>query len=53
LVEVARFPPADIPVRAVDANGYLARPGPRLVDGIDVLAAILQSGTPDHAIRVR
>ena len=45
--------PADIPVWAVDANGYYARPGPRLVDGINVLAAILQGGTPDHAIRLR
>jgi iron complex transport system substrate-binding protein len=45
--------PADVPVWAVDANGYYARPGPRLVDGIDVLAAILQGGTPDHAIRLR
>lgn len=45
--------PADVPVWAVDANGYFARPGPRLVDGIDVLAAILQGGAPDHAIRLR
>ena len=45
--------PADVPVWAVDANGYYARPGPRLVDGIDVLAAILQGGDPDHAIRLR
>ncbi|WP_328998368.1 cobalamin-binding protein [Kribbella sp. NBC_00709] len=45
--------PADVPVWAVDANGYFARPGPRLVDGIEVLAAILQGETPDHAIRLR
>ncbi|MFD3399626.1 cobalamin-binding protein [Kribbella sp. NPDC058693] len=45
--------PADAQVWAVDANGYFARPGPRLVDGIDVLAAILQGEAPDHAIRVR
>lgn len=31
----------DIPVWAVDANASFARPGPRLVDGIEALAAIL------------
>ncbi|GAA3086474.1 iron complex transport system substrate-binding protein [Kribbella aluminosa] len=45
--------PADIPVWAVDANGYFARPGPRLVDGIDVLSAILHDATPAHALRLR
>ncbi|WP_432891140.1 cobalamin-binding protein [Kribbella sp. CA-245084] len=45
--------PADVPVWAVDANGYFARPRPRLVDGIEVLAAILHGGDPDHAIRLR
>ncbi|MFI5693277.1 cobalamin-binding protein [Kribbella sp. NPDC051586] len=45
--------PADVAVWAVDANGYFARPGPRLVDGVEVLAAILQGGDPDHAIRLR
>ncbi len=34
-----RFP--DIPVWAVDADGHFARPGPRLVDGVEVLAGIL------------
>lgn len=33
--------PADVPVWAVDANASWARPGPRLVDGIEALAAIL------------
>jgi iron complex transport system substrate-binding protein len=28
-------------VWAVDANGYFSRPGPRLVDGLEMLAAIL------------
>jgi iron complex transport system substrate-binding protein len=45
--------PADIPVWAVDANGYFARPGPRLVDGVEVLAAILQGEPPDPAIARR
>jgi len=34
-----RFP--EIPVWAVDANASFARPGPRLVDGIEALAGIL------------
>ena len=33
--------PAGTPVHAVDANGSWARPGPRLVDGVEELAAIL------------
>jgi iron complex transport system substrate-binding protein len=33
--------PTGIPVWAVDANASFARPGPRLVDGIEALAAIL------------
>jgi iron complex transport system substrate-binding protein len=32
---------ARVPVWAVDADGCFARPGPRLVDGIETLAAIL------------
>jgi iron complex transport system substrate-binding protein len=34
-----RFP--DVPVWAVDADGHFARPGPRLVDGVEALASIL------------
>src|SRR3954452_5366214 len=33
--------PADVPVWAVDANASFARPGPRLVDGVEALADIL------------
>ncbi|MGN6250517.1 MAG: cobalamin-binding protein [Marmoricola sp.] len=33
--------PAGVPVWAVDANASFARPGPRLVDGVEALAAIL------------
>ncbi|TGN62534.1 cobalamin-binding protein [Nocardioides eburneiflavus] len=39
-----RFP--GVPVWAVDADGHFARPGPRLVDGVEVLAGILH---PDAA----
>ena len=34
----------DVPVWAVDANASFARPGPRLVDGVEALAAILHPG---------
>lgn len=40
-----RFP--DVPVWAVDADGHFARPGPRLVDGVEVLAGILHPGSSD------
>ena len=33
--------PTGIPVWAVDANASFARPGPRLIDGVEALAAIL------------
>ncbi len=37
--------PGDVPVWAVDANASFARPGPRLVDGVEALAAILHPDT--------
>ncbi len=42
-----RFP--GIPVWAIDANGIVVRPGPRLVDGVEAFAAILH---PDRAAAV-
>ena len=36
--------PTGIPVWTVDANASFARPGPRLVDGIEALTAILHPG---------
>jgi len=47
-----------VPVWAVDANASFARPGPRLVDGVEALAAILHPealGPPDpqYAVQVR
>ncbi|MFK4086283.1 cobalamin-binding protein [Kribbella sp. NPDC020789] len=38
--------PADAEVWAVDANSYFARPGPRLIDGIELLTTILTGHTP-------
>ncbi len=50
--------PPDVPVWAVDANASFARPGPRLVDGVEALAGILHpehpaQPAPDLARRVR
>ncbi|MGD9571158.1 MAG: ABC transporter substrate-binding protein [Thermoleophilia bacterium] len=50
--------PAGVPVWAVDANASWARPGPRLVDGIEDLAGILHPGAvpppdPGRALRLR
>jgi iron complex transport system substrate-binding protein len=36
--------PDAVPVWAVDANASFARPGPRLVDGVEALAGILHPG---------
>ncbi len=47
--------PAHVAVWAVDANASFARPGPRLVDGVEALAAIMhpELGPPDPAIAQR
>jgi iron complex transport system substrate-binding protein len=42
--EVADRVPRDVPLWAVDANASFARPGPRLVDGVEALAAVLHPG---------
>jgi iron complex transport system substrate-binding protein len=34
-----------VPVWAIDADGLVVRPGPRLVDGVEALASILHPGT--------
>jgi iron complex transport system substrate-binding protein len=38
--------PAAVPVWAVDANASFARPGPRLVDGVEHLAGIIAGMEP-------
>jgi iron complex transport system substrate-binding protein len=46
--------PADVAVWAVDANASFARPGPRLVDGVEALAGILHPDVmPASAIAAR
>lgn len=57
LVSEDRLPPSAA-VWAVDADAYVVRPGPRLIDGAELFAAILhpeQLGEPpdDAAVRVR
>jgi iron complex transport system substrate-binding protein len=40
----------DAAVWAIDADGLVVRPGPRLVDGVEAMAAILHPGAlPDPA----
>lgn len=46
LAEGVRHHFPGMPVWAVDADGHFARPGPRLVDGVEVLAQVLH---PDDA----
>ncbi|MER7005336.1 ABC transporter substrate-binding protein [Dactylosporangium sp. NPDC000555] len=49
----ARFPEAE--VWAIDADGLVVRPGPRLVDGVEALAAVLHPAVaapaPEGAVR--
>jgi iron complex transport system substrate-binding protein len=51
---VARALP-DIPVWAIDADGIVVRPGPRLVDGVEAIASILHPGAvpaaPPHTVQ--
>jgi iron complex transport system substrate-binding protein len=50
----ADLPPLGVPVWAVDANASFARPGPRLVDGVEALAGILHPDLPlDSALARR
>ncbi len=47
----------EIPVWAIDANSYASRPGPRLVEGTEILARIFNPSLftpldPSHAVRV-
>jgi iron complex transport system substrate-binding protein len=47
--------PARASVWAIDANGLMVRPGPRVVDGVEALASIFHGGRPSEsaAIRIR
>ena len=37
---------------AIDGSAYVSRPGPRLVDGVEILAAILAGRADERAIRL-
>ncbi|HYO40668.1 MAG TPA: ABC transporter substrate-binding protein [Nocardioidaceae bacterium] len=45
--------PDGVPVWAVDANASFARPGPRLVDGVEALAGILHPQVADASALAR
>jgi iron complex transport system substrate-binding protein len=45
--------PARAAVWAVDANAVIVRPGPRVVDGVEMLAAVLHGGDADPALAAR
>ena len=45
--------PARATVWAVDANAVIVRPGPRVVDGVEMLAAVFHGGDPDPALADR
>jgi iron complex transport system substrate-binding protein len=49
---VAHLLPA-VPVWAIDADGLVVRPGPRLVDGVEAIAAVLHPAGPVPAAAVR
>ncbi len=53
-IDSGELPPG-IPVWAVDANASFARPGPRLVDGVEALAGILHADAtqPPHPAMAR
>ncbi|WP_129667692.1 ABC transporter substrate-binding protein [Phytoactinopolyspora endophytica] len=54
--EVADLTPQGVPLWAVDANASFARPGPRLVDGVEALAGIFHpaaAGAPNPAFAQR
>jgi iron complex transport system substrate-binding protein len=42
--EARAIPALGAPVVAVDGDAYFSRPGPRLVDGIELLASLLHPG---------
>lgn len=54
--EIAAHVPSGVPLWAVDANASFARPGPRLVDGVEALAGIFHPtamGEPSQALARR
>jgi iron complex transport system substrate-binding protein len=55
VIAAGRVPPA-AEVWAIDADALVVRPGPRVVEGVEVMASILhpaRAGDPDPALAVR
>ena len=50
-VAAAELP--DVPVWAIDADGIVVRPGPRLVDGVEAIAAILHPDVVPGSAAIR
>jgi iron complex transport system substrate-binding protein len=44
---------ADAQLWAIDGSAYVSRPGPRLVDGVEILAGILRGASDTRAVRLR
>lgn len=51
MVAAAELP--DVPVWAIDADGIVVRPGPRLVDGVEAIAAILHPDVVPGSAAIR
>jgi iron complex transport system substrate-binding protein len=51
--DVLDLVPARAAVWAVDANAVIVRPGPRVVDGAEMLAAVLHGGEPNPTLASR
>lgn len=45
---ISRNLPDSAEIWAIDADAVMVRPGPRLVDGVEVIAAMLHGGEIDH-----
>lgn len=39
-------------VWALDGSAYVSRPGPRLMDGVEIMADILRGAADDQALRL-
>jgi iron complex transport system substrate-binding protein len=45
--------PSEVAVWAIDADGLVVRPGPRLVEGVEALASVLHPGVVPATLAVR
>jgi iron complex transport system substrate-binding protein len=47
---IAHLLPSSASVWAIDADSVMVRPGPRLVDGVEAIAAMLHNNATDNAV---